>query len=301
MNYAESFIQDYAFKDNVVFDEPLKKHTTFKIGGNCDAFVVPKSVEELEMALRICREKQIPYFVMGNGSNLLVRDKGFRGIVICLFKGFDLIKVEENEILAMAGATLSRVANEAMKNGLSGFEFASGIPGTVGGGVFMNAGAYGGEMKDVVKEVVVLSDGKIKTLKNEDCAFGYRSSLFQRNDDIVISVRLSLEKGDSEEIKENIKELNQKRNEKQPVNLPSAGSTFKRPEGYFAAKLIDDSGLRGFSVGDAQVSPKHCGFVVNNGNASCNDVLMLIERVKAVVFEKFGVSLELEVRVIGEE
>ncbi len=285
---------------NVLFDEPMKKHTTFRIGGNADVFVVPKSVGEVEKAVGICKKEDIPFYVIGNGSNVLVGDGGFRGVIIQLFKNFGNVEVFENVIKADSGALLTAVSKKALECSLSGLEFAAGIPGTVGGGVCMNAGAYGGELKDVVQKITVLHDGKVFDISSEDACFEYRNSKILKEKMLVISTEMCLEKGVYSEIKEKMNEFNKMRTEKQPLEFPSAGSTFKRPEGYFAGKLIMDSGLRGYSVGDAVVSEKHCGFVINKGNASAKDVLTLINNVKEIVFEKFGVVLEPEVRVIGE-
>lgn len=287
-------------ENNVIENEPMSKHTTFRIGGNADIFVTPQSTEDIENVIKIAEETNTPYYIIGNGSNLLVKDNGIRGIVIQIYKKYSDITVNGNEITVQSGALLSTVAKKAMENSLTGFEFASGIPGTIGGAVCMNAGAYGGEIKDVLVSCKVLKDGKVVELDNEQAGFEYRNSRIMAEKMIVLEAVLKLEKGDKEEISSKMKELNSQRNTKQPVEFHSAGSTFKRPEGYFAAKLIDDSGLRGFSVGKAQVSPKHCGFVVNNGGATAQEVLDLIEKVTEIVYDKFGVRLEPEVRIIGQ-
>ena len=284
-------------EENVIVNEPMSKHTTFRIGGNADIFVTPQSTENV---IKIAEETNTPYYIIGNGSNLLVKDNGISGIVIQIYKKYSDITIEGNEITVQSGALLSTVAKKAMENSLTGFEFASGIPGTIGGAVCMNAGAYGGEIKDVLISCKVLKNGKIVELNNEQAGFEYRNSRIMAEKMIVLEAVLKLEKGDKEEISSKMKELNSQRNTKQPVEFPSAGSTFKRPEGYFAAKLIDDSGLRGFSVGKAQVSPKHCGFVVNNGGATAQEVLELIDKVTEIVYDKFGVRLEPEVRIIGQ-
>lgn len=238
---------------------------------------------------------------MGNGSNLLVSDKGYRGVVIQLWKNFSDIETEDNTITVKAGALLSKVAAEALEESLTGMEFASGIPGTMGGAVMMNAGAYGGEMKDIIREVTVLTrEGELLTLSKEEMNFGYRTSVVKEKGYVVISAELQLRKGDREEIRKVMDELKERRVTKQPLDMPSAGSTFKRPEGYFAGKLIMDAGLRGFSVGGAQISEKHCGFVVNKGDATAADVLGLIGEVQKRVQEKFGVALEPEVKFLGE-
>ena len=274
-------------EENVIENEPMSKHTTFRIGGNADIFVTPQSTEDIENVIRIAEKTNTPYYIIGNGSNLLVKDNGIRGIVIQIYKKYSDITIEGNEITVQSGALLSTVAKKAMENSLTGFEFASGIPGTIGGAVCMNAGAYGGEIKDVLISCKVLKNGKIVELNNEQAGFEYRNSRIMAEKMIVLEAVLKLEKGDKEEISSKMKELNSQRNTKQPVEFPSAGSTFKRPDGYFAAKLIDDSGLRGFSVGKAQVSPKHCGFVVNNGGATAQEVLELIDKVTEIVYDKF--------------
>lgn len=252
--------------DNVRLHEPMKKHTTFRIGGPADYYLCPHSTEELQKILQICRENKLEFFILGNGSNLLVSDKGYRGVVIQLWKNFSDIETEDNTITVKAGTLLSKVAAEALEESLTGMEFASGIPGTMGGAVMMNAGAYGGEMKDIIREVTVLTrEGELLTLSKEEMNFGYRTSVVKEKGYVVISAVLQLRKGDREEIRKVMDELKERRVTKQPLDMPSAGSTFKRPEGYFAGKLIMDAGLRGFSVGGAQISEKHCGFVVNKG------------------------------------
>lgn len=286
--------------ENVKLNEPMSKHTTFRIGGNADVFVTPSTDKQVLDCINIAKQNKAKYYIIGNGSNLLVKDNGFRGVIIQLYKNFSNIEVSGNTIIAQSGALLSATAKTALNNCLEGMECLSGIPGTIGGAVCMNAGAYGGEMKDIVTEVKVIIDDKIQTISAKDAGFGYRTSNIMKNNMIVLEAKMELKKGNSDDIKAKMSEYMQSRNSKQPIELPSAGSTFKRPEGYFAGKLIDDSGLRGYSVGDAQVSPKHCGFVVNNGKASANDVLTLIQNVSDIVMEKFGVKLEPEVRIIGE-
>ena len=287
--------------DNVRLHEPMKKHTTFRIGGPADYYLCPHSTEELQKILQICRENKLEFFILGNGSNLLVSDKGYRGVVIQLWKNFSDIETEDNTITVKAGALLSKVAAEALEESLTGMEFASGIPGTMGGAVMMNAGAYGGEMKDIIREVTVLTrEGELLTLSKEEMNFGYRTSVVKEKGYVVISAELQLRKGDREEIRKVMDELKERRVTKQPLDMPSAGSTFKRPEGYFAGKLIMDAGPRGFSVGGAQISEKHCGFVVNKGDATAADVLGLIGEVQKRVQEKFGVALEPEVKFLGE-
>ena len=288
-------------KDRVLVDEPMKRHTTFRIGGPADFFLLPSTVDEVRGILEICREEELPYFILGNGSNLLVSDKGYRGVIIQLYRNFSNISVEGNKICASSGALLSQIAAAARNASLTGFEFAGGIPGTLGGAVFMNAGAYGGELKDVLKEAVVMTEqGEILTLPVEKLDMGYRTSRIKKAGYLVLEARLVLEQGDMDKIRDITKDLTEKRVSKQPLEYPSAGSTFKRPEGYFAGKLIMDAGLRGYQVGDAQVSEKHCGFVINKGNATAADVLTLIENVREKVQEQFGVTLEPEVKFLGE-
>lgn len=280
--------------------EPMRVHTTFRIGGEADVFISPKA-EELEAVLAIAKEEQVPVTVIGNGSNLLVSDGGIRGLVVEIGAGMSLVSLEGNLLTAEAGALLSKVAGVAASAGLGGMEFAAGIPGSVGGAVTMNAGAYGGEMKDILKSVKVLTrDGQRKTLSVEELELGYRHSCIPEKDYIVVEAQFSLSEKPEEEIRSLMAELSGRRREKQPLEYPSAGSTFKRPEGYFAGKLIMDAGLRGYTVGGAQVSEKHCGFVINRGNATAADVKKLMEDVQKKVYEKFGVTLEPEVKIIGE-
>lgn len=286
---------------NVKQQEPMSRHTTFRIGGPADFYLCPHSTKEVQEIVEICKEEKLPYFVLGNGSNLLVSDRGYRGVVIQLWKNFSDITVKDCCIQAKAGALLSKVAAEALEAGLTGMEFASGIPGTIGGAAFMNAGAYGGEMKDIIKSVKVLdTQGEARVLPKEELKMGYRTSIVKEKGYTVLSVELELTRGNQEEIRNTMEDLKERRTSKQPLEMPSAGSTFKRPEGYFAGKLIMDSGLRGFSVGGAQVSEKHCGFVVNKGGATAMDVLNLIREVQRRVKEQFGVDLETEVRFLGE-
>lgn len=285
-------------ENNISVSEPMTRHTTFRIGGNADVFVCPENILELEKIVAKLNCQNLPYFVIGNGSNLLVSDKGIEGVVICTEK-INSITVSENKIFAEAGAKLSALASEATKNSLTGLEFAAGIPGTVGGGVFMNAGAYDGELKNVITTVKILREGKIIDLSAEQCAFGYRSSVFQATGDIILGAEFLLSPGDRDKISSKIHDFAARRKLKQPLEFPSAGSAFKRPEGYFAGKLIDDSGLRGFSVGGAQVSEKHCGFIINKGGATAADVLNLIKYIKTSVYVRFGVKLQEEIKLIG--
>ena len=285
----------------VRFEEPMCDHTTFRIGGPAEVFVMPESYEQIAWVIRQCRQAELPYFILGNGSNLLVSDKGYQGVVVQLYRNFGQARVEDSRIHAQAGALLSGIAAAAREASLTGFEFAGGIPGTLGGAVVMNAGAYGGEMKDVLKEVTVLTpEGGVLTLQADELHMGYRTSVIKEAGYIVLEAVISLEKGDQEEIRSRMQELAGMRTSKQPLSYPSAGSTFKRPEGYFAGKLIMDSGLRGYQVGGAQVSEKHCGFVINTGNATAKDVTTLMSDVQRIVLEKFGVKLEPEVKFLGE-
>ena len=282
-------------------EEPMKKHTTFRVGGNADYFIVPKTIEEVKNVVALCKETDMPYYILGNGSNLLVSDKGYRGVIIQIYKEMNEICIEGDQIKVQAGALLSKIGSAALEAGLTGFEFASGIPGTIGGAVVMNAGAYGGEMKDVLEEVTALTpEGEAIVLRKEELELGYRTSIIAKKDYIVLEAKLKLEKGEKDAIKGRMDELKLQRTTKQPLEYPSAGSTFKRPEGYFAGKLIQDAGLRGFQVGGAQVSKKHCGFVINKDHATAADVWELMCQVRAIVKEKFGVELEPEVKRLGE-
>lgn len=292
---------DLLGKEKVRISEPMNRHTTFRIGGPADYFLLPSTAEEVKKILEICKEKELPYFILGNGSNLLVSDEGYCGVIIQLYRNYGGITVEGTDIRAGAGALLSQIASAAKNASLTGFEFAGGIPGTLGGAVVMNAGAYGGEMKDVLKEVTVMTEqGEIMTIPAEKLEMGYRTSLVKKAGYLVLEAVISLKAGDVEEIKAIMKDLTEKRVSKQPLEYPSAGSTFKRPEGYFAGKLIMDARLRGYQVGGAQVSEKHCGFVINKGNATAADVCGLMKDVQEKVQEQFGVTLEPEVKFLGE-
>ena len=285
----------------ILVAEPMKNHTTFRIGGPADALALPKTPEEVAEVVRFCHEHAQPYYVLGNGSNLLVSDEGYRGLVLQLYRNFNDIQVNGETITVQSGAMLAAVARTAYQTGLTGLEFASGIPGTIGGAVVMNAGAYGGEMKNVLKEVTVLTkEGEVLVIPAKALELGYRTSVSPKNGWIVLGAVLQLKKGDQEQILARMEELKEQRITKQPLDLPSAGSTFKRPESYFAGKLIMDAGLRGFTVGGAQVSEKHCGFVVNRGNATAADVWELICEVKRRVKEMTGVELEPEVKLLGD-
>ncbi|MGN0251282.1 MAG: UDP-N-acetylmuramate dehydrogenase [Oliverpabstia sp.] len=288
-------------QDRILMDEPMNKHTTFRLGGPADYFLSPSDPDQIREIIHICREEGIPWFVLGNGSNLLVSDQGYRGVVIQIYKNMNQITVEGTRIYAQAGALLSAVSKKAMEAGLTGMEFASGIPGTLGGAAVMNAGAYGGEMKDILVSVTVLTDeGEQKVLKAEELNLGYRTSIIKERGYIVLEVVLQLESGDRDAIRERMEELKVQRVTKQPLEYPSAGSTFKRPEGYFAGKLIEDAGLRSYRVGGAQVSEKHCGFVINTGDATTSDVVQLIHNVQNIIWNKFKVKLEPEVKFLGD-
>lgn len=289
-------------KDSILIDEPMSRHTTFRVGGPADFFVTPKAKEEVRDVICICKEAGMPYYIIGNGSNLLVSDAGYRGVIVQIYKEMNEVKVEGDLVKAQAGALLSGIAAKALGAELSGFEFASGIPGTIGGACAMNAGAYGGEMKDVLESVTVLTgEGKIIELGRNELELGYRTSVIAKKGYIVLGAALKLERGDGGKIKTYMDELKEKRVTKQPLEYPSAGSTFKRPEGYFAGKLIEDAGLRGFQVGGAQVSEKHCGFVINRDHATAADIMELMRQVQIRVKENSGVDLEPEVKRLGDE
>ena len=280
--------------------ELLSNHTTFRIGGAAKYFAVPKNEEEIMEAVDFAIVKDLPYYILGKGSNVLFADEGYPGVIIEIGAGMEKVeRTGDTGIRAQAGVSLSALAAFAAREGLSGLEFAGGIPGTLGGAVTMNAGAYGGEMKDVIVSAKVMDEeGAVQELSCEELQLGYRTSIVQKKQFVVLEAEFLLKPGTTEEIQNTMKELNAKRREKQPLEYPSAGSTFKRPEGYFAGKLIEDAGLRGYRVGDAQVSEKHCGFVVNRGKATCVEVLQLIGDVQKTVKEQFGVQLEPEVRII---
>lgn len=289
-------------KGKIYKNEDMKKHTSFKIGGLADIFIIPSNVDELCNLVCYAKNNRINTTIIGNGSNILVSDKGIRGITIKLSGSLTNVFIDEEYIKSDCGVLLSRLSGIALKNSLSGLEFAAGIPGTVGGAIYMNAGAYGGEMKDIVIETTYLSPNlEIKKVEGMEHNFSYRHSVFCENGGIILSTKLKLEKSDKILISEKIKELSQKRKEKQPLAMPSAGSVFKRPQGYFAGKLIEDCNLKGASVGGAMVSYKHSGFIVNTGNATADDVLKLIEKIKNEVYKKFNIMLESEIKFIGEK
>lgn len=288
-------------QEDIKINEPMKKHTSFRVGGPAKFFLVVHSEEILAQILLAVNERNLPYFVLGNGSNLLVSDQGYEGVMIYLGEEFTGIKVKENKIEAGAAAFLGKVARKALENELTGLEFAAGIPGSLGGGIVMNAGAYGGELSQVVTQVRAMNRmGKVVTLEKNELLMGYRTSIFKMQPFVILSVVMELQKGDKEEIAGKMNEYTKARIEKQPLEYPSAGSTFKRPEGHFAGKLIMDAGLRGFSVGDAQISEKHCGFVINKGNATATEIRTLMKEVTGIVKEKFGVELESEVILLGD-
>ncbi|QYE98223.1 UDP-N-acetylmuramate dehydrogenase [Paraclostridium sordellii] len=289
-------------KEGIYLNEPMKNHISFKVGGPADFLLKPKTEDEIKRLIEFLKNENIPYIVIGNGSNLLVKDGGIRGVVIKIADNFNKFEIEDTKVVAQSGALLSFMGKAILNKSLTGFEFAAGIPGTLGGAIAMNAGAYGGEMKDIVKSVRLMdSKGNIIELSNKEMEFEYRRSLISKSDYIVLSAIMELKKGNFDEIKGYMKELTKSRVTKQPLNLPSAGSTFKRPEGHFAAKLIEDSGLKGLTLGGARVSEKHSGFVVNIGDAKAKDIIELINVVKSTVYSKFGVMLEEEVKILGDE
>lgn len=286
----------------VTENEPMQKHTTFRVGGPARYFVTPDHEEALAGTVRLCRERQMPYYILGNGSNLLVSDNGYDGVMICLSPGFSDITAEAHTLTAGAGLLLSRIARAAWEQGLTGFEFAAGIPGTLGGATVMNAGAYDGEMKQVLTSVRVLTpEGEIQDLPAGELHLSYRHSCIPERGYIVLQAKLALTEGDKDKIQRRMEELSSMRKEKQPLEYPSAGSTFKRPEGYFAGKLIQDAGLKGYSVGGAQVSEKHSGFVINKGGATAADIRRLCRDVQEKVLALYGVRLETEIKMLGFE
>lgn len=295
-----SALKKFVPEENICLQEPMAGHTTFRIGGPADCLLQIENTEQLERVQKYLNLVELPWFVLGNGSNLLVSDRGFQGIVVQIGQKMKDIKVEGCRMTVMAGATLAQVARAALEHGLTGMEFAAGIPGTVGGGVVMNAGAYGGEMSQVVEQVTVLDrEGNSMTLENETMEFGYRTSTIRNNRFTVTEVVFLLKPGDKAQIQATMEELAEKRREKQPLEYPSAGSTFKRPKDHFAGQLIMEAGLRGFQIGGARVSDKHCGFVVNTGGALAQDVKDVIETVQERVKDRFHVNLETEVVFLG--
>lgn len=300
MGLKEAFVQIVG-REAVKTEEPMAYHTTFRIGGPADYYIMPSEAEQVRDVVAICRQRAIPFYVIGNGSNLLVDDAGYRGVIIALDRHFSRYQIEEECVIScQSGILLSKLANAALKQQWSGMEFASGIPGTLGGAVTMNAGAYGGEMADIIKSAVVMDlEGNRITLSKEELELGYRTSTVMRKGYIVLEAKVQLKPGKGEEIAAVMQELNTRRKEKQPLEYPSAGSTFKRPVGYFAGKLIEDAGLKGYRVGDAMVSEKHSGFVINAGNATAAEVKQLIADVQERVLAHSGVKLEPEVKFLN--
>lgn len=297
-----SLLKNIIDEEFILLDEPMKNHVSFKVGGPADILVRPRTEEEIKNIFKFVNDNNLPFFVKGNGSNILIKDGGFRGIVIELAENFSDFKIDGDEIVVQTGALLSVIGREAMKAHLTGFEFASGIPGSLGGALAMNAGAYGGEMKNIVKSVRLMDmEGNIIECSNEEMNFGYRHSKLSDEKLIAISAVIKLEHGCYEEIKAKMDDLAYQRRTKQPLEYPSAGSTFKRPEGYFAGKLIQDSNLKGYGIGGAKVSEKHSGFIINENNATASDIIRLIDYVKKTVYDIHGVKLEEEVKIIGEE
>lgn len=301
----QQFYQDLIHiipQEKTLRKEPMKNHTSLHIGGEADYLVMPATKEQVRRVIMLCKESDMPHFVCGNGSNLLVSDQGYRGLIIKLGDQFSEVRVsEEGLVTAQSGVLLARLANEAARHSLTGLEFASGIPGTLGGAVTMNAGAYDGEMKQCLTRAWVMDgDGNILELSAEDLKLGYRTSILQSTDYIVLEAEMKLQLGDERAIREKMNDLNSRRRDKQPLDQYSAGSTFKRPKGYFAAKLIEDSGLRGYQVGGAAVSEKHCGFLINKDNATAMDFYALIKDVVRIVEEKHGVRMEPEVKILGD-
>lgn len=294
-------LEEIVGKDKVKYNEKMSKYTTMRVGGPCDCIVFPDEISKIKEVIDFCKNENITFFVIGNGSNLLVKDEGIHGVVIKLGHRFGKIEIDGEYILAYAGATMPTLSQLAKKNSLKGLEFACGIPGTIGGGVKMNAGAYGSQISDILYEVTYMDEKeKIKTIKNKDCSFGYRKSIFTINPNyVILSAKFKLERGNIDEIENKMKENSLARKTKQPLEYPNFGSVFKRPEGYFVGKLVDDAGLRGYKIGGAQVSTKHTGFIVNVDNATCKDVLDLIGYVQTTVYNKFNVKLTPEVIIIG--
>jgi len=301
MKAIQEVLRGIAREDQILTDEPMARHTTFKVGGPADVMFLPESPEQLVRAMEAAREAGVPVLVIGNGSNLLVRDGGIRGLVIALGEGMAAIARTGSVITAWAGASLARVAAYAQAAGLAGLEFASGIPGTLGGGCAMNAGAYGGQLSDVLIDAEVYLDGAVRTLTRDEMQMGYRTTRPLREGGVVLCARFALTPDDPEAIGARMRELNARRRDKQPLNYPSAGSVFKRPEGHFAGALIEQAGLKGLSVNGAQVSEKHAGFIVKVGEASASDIIALIRMVQDRVEADFGVRLETEVRILGED
>ncbi|MFZ7132199.1 MAG: UDP-N-acetylmuramate dehydrogenase [Eubacteriales bacterium] len=300
-NLMKSKLKEIVHNHDILFNEPMKNHTSFKTGGPVSVLLTPRSTEQIKNLLTLFKEDNIPFYIMGNGSNLLVSDEGFSGAIIKIYDNYNHYDIENHTITAQSGILLSKLAKIALSAKLTGFEFASGIPGTLGGAITMNAGAYDGEMKDVlISALVIDKEGSIFEIVNGDLKMGYRTSAIQQNDLIVLSSKISLTHGEYDEIKSKMDDYDHKRKTKQPLEWPSAGSTFKRPAGYYAGKLIQDCGLKGYQLGGAQVSDKHCGFIINKDNASAKDIMNLIKHVQETVSQKFSVHLETEIRQLGK-
>ena len=300
MQFIDELVR-IAGEKNVLTDESMKRHTTFRVGGKADYYVMPDSKEALRDILLLCRSRNIKYYIVGNGSNLLVGDKGIRGVVINTSAKMNNVYVKGNVITAQTGCTLAKAARHALNADLTGMEFSAGIPGTVGGAVVMNAGAYGSDISHIITEAAVLtSEGEFKVLSRDELELGYRTSCIAKNGYIVVEAAFELKPGNHDDIAAYMEELAVRRREKQPLEYPSAGSTFKRPEGYFAGKLIMDSGLAGLRVGGASISAKHCGFVINDMNGTAEDILKLCDETVRIVKEKYNVSLEMEIKRVGE-
>ena len=301
MDKLDSFLESHFDKENVLVNEPMNKHTTFRTGGIADYFVTPEAnnPEKIIDAIKYFRENDINYIILGNGSNVLIKDEGIRGVVLSL-KNYDFFEIKDKFVNAGAGYPIAKASKMYLENGFSGLEFACGIPGTLGGAIYMNAGAYGGETKDVIESVtyIDLKDLTVKTITNDECQFAYRWSVFHSLDAVILSCKLKIIHGNADEIKSKMEENIASRNAKQPVNMPCAGSIFRREEGVIVAKLIDDAGLKGYKIGGAEVSALHAGFIVNTGNATSQDVLDLIDYIKKVIKEKYDVTLHEEVRII---
>lgn len=304
MNHFNNFsikLNSILEKDDIKIDELMKYHTSFKVGGPADILVTPTSFEQVNEILKLCKENGVPYFIIGNGSNLIVKDGGIRGVVIKLVK-LNKVVIDGNVVTAQCGATLKEVSDAALEKSLTGFEFASGIPGSVGGATTMNAGAYEGDVSKIIDSVLILdNEGNIRRLSREELEFGYRMSAILKYGYTVLETVFKLNDGEYNKIKDRIDELTIKRETRQPLEYPSAGSVFKRPEGHFTGKLVEDSGLKGFSIGGAQVSEKHAGFIINRDNAKAKDILELIAHVQKTIKSNFGVDLHTEVRIVGED
>jgi UDP-N-acetylmuramate dehydrogenase len=300
--YIKEALQAFLEEDQIISQAPMDQHTSFRAGGKADLLLIPNVEEQINLIIEVCKQHSIPYYVMGNGSNLLVKDGGYRGVIIKLAGNFSTCTLVGNTLECQSGVLLSRLAKIAYENSLEGLAFASGIPGTLGGAITMNAGAYGGEIKDVLISARGLDmDGNIHELVNGDLELGYRTSAIQQRNLVVLSGRIQLEPGNKKSIKAEMDDLDERRKSKQPLDMPSAGSTFKRPVGHYAGQLIEDCHLKGYAVGGAQVSTKHCGFIVNTGRATASHILELIEYVQEAVKKTFQVDLETEVKIIGED